>query len=250
MSQEAALQAVGTFRGWLDKLLQTGPGWELESQWYILKNDIDEWVSTTFEDNSKDYRQIDRILHPMTVILGAIGNRHLEISGKAERLLEAFALVENRLKEGQAMLPVTPDEHLIEPGTPHSAYVFLRDIVEPASRLVFAVDPYVDRSLFSLLSNVAASVEIRILTRQQNAPADFVIEASKFVQQIGANLDCRAGLNDFHDRFLVVDNRLFFSGASFKDLGKKASVVAEVQDIKARTLAELETRWNSATQLK
>ena len=249
MSQETAMQAIETFRERLYALVRVASISELEIQWEIIRNDIDEWIGAAFERESRDYQEINRILHPMAISIGP-SNPYLEVSTDSDRLLRAFALVEHRLKQGQArLLQLTPDEHLIEAGTPHSAYVLLRIIIESASRLVFLVDPYVDRTLFPLLSNAPAGVEIRILTRQAKTPADFVTEATKFIHQTSANLDCRAGLDDFHDRFLVVDDKLFFSGASFKDLGKKASVVAKVEDVKTQTITELEARWNCATPL-
>ena len=249
MSNEKALETVAMFQEKLRSLLEMGPNSNWRVEWDICQNDIGEWIKGTFEEGSKDYQEIHRILHPTVLVLGR--DDYQGFVYDAQRLQRSFALTEHRLKEGQAQpLQDTADELLIEPGTPHSAYVFLRDIVEAASRLVFLVDPYVDRTLFSLLSNVAAGVEIRILTRPQNVPADFVAEAGKFIQQSGVQLECRAGLADFHDRFLATDDRLFFSGASFKDLGKKGSVVGEIQDIKDQIVKRLEKMWQSASALK
>ena len=169
MSNEKALETVAMFQEKLRSLLEMGPNSNWRVEWDICQNDIEEWIKGTFEEGSKDYQEIHRILHPTVLVLGR--DDYQGFVYDAQRLQRSFALTEHRLKEGQAQpLQDTADELLIEPGTPHSAYVFLRDIVEAASRLVFLVDPYVDRTLFSLLSNVAARVEIRILTRPQNVP--------------------------------------------------------------------------------
>lgn len=249
MSSEKALEMLATLQERLESLLQMGPNSDWRVKWDIWRNDIEEWIKGTFEEGSKDYQEIYGMLHPTVFAVG--GDPYRDFVFEAQRLQRGFALIEHRLKEGQAQpLQETADERLIEPGTPHSAYVFLRDIIEAASRRVFLVDPYVDRTLFSLLFNVAAGVEIRILTRPQNVPADFVTEAGKFTQQSGAQLECRVGLDDFHDRFLAIDDRLFFSGASLKDLGKKGSVVGEIQDIKDQIVKRLERMWQSASTLK
>jgi hypothetical protein len=231
-------------------LLQAGPydSWKVDKE--ILMNDIREFAKMTFAKESTDHAHIMHVFNPRSsYIYGTEWSNWVQTYG--ERMETALSVVRHRLEEGQTkLLQVAPGQHLIEPGTPHTAYVLLRDIVGSASRFVFLVDPYVDRSLFSLLSNVHAGVEIRILTRQQSTPPDFVAEASKFAQQMRAKVECRAGLSDFHDRFLVVDDKVFFSGASFKDLGKKGSVVAELQDIRLQTRAELENRWNVANRLE
>ncbi len=249
MGHEKALETVAMFLNTLESLVQMGSDSNWRDEWHIYQNDVEEWIKGTFDEGSKDYREIHQVLHPEISIAGT--NPYRDFMSDARYLKRSLALVEHRLKQGQAQpLQETADERLIEPGTPHSAYVFLRDIVEGASRRVFLVDPYVDRTLFSLLSNVAASVEIRILTRLRNVPADFVTEAGKFAQQSGAQLECRVGLADFHDRFLAIDDRLFFSGASLKDLGKKGSVVGEIQDIKDQIVKRLEKMWQSASALK
>jgi len=37
--------------------------------------------------------------------------------------------------------------------------------------------------------------------------------------------------NKFHDRFIVIDNKvLYYCGASFKDLGKKCFAISKIED--------------------
>ncbi len=222
--------------------------WRIDAD--IIRNDAEEFAETTFPKKSPEHTALYKALYPAGY--SNFGNAWERFwSDYGSHLERALQVVKHRLQQGQArLLQHAADEHLIEPGTPYSAYILLRQLVESATSSILLADPYVDRTLFPLLSNAGNNVPIRILTRQQNVPADFVTEAAKFMQQTGAQLECRAGIDDLHDRFLVVDDRLFFSGASFKDLGKKGSVVAEIKDIKIQSVAELEKRWKSATVLR
>ena len=251
MSSEKALEMLAVFQDRLSKLqgVQSSSNWEVE--WEILMIDVNEWIKSTFATDSIEYQKIKKVLFPGPVIIGAFSNEYVYFLGKAKRLQQSLTLVEHRLTQGQAgLLQETPDEHLIEPGTQHSAYVFLRDIIKAASGAALLVDPYVDGSIFDLLSNVSASVKVRILTRKKNLPSDFAKELRLFVKEKGISVEARVGLGDFHDRFLAIDDRLFFSGASFKDLGKKGSVVGELQDIKDQIMKRLEKMWQSASALK
>ncbi len=167
----------------------------------------------------------------------------------ADSLTIALQVVRHRIEQGQIVFDTgLADEHLIEPGTPHSAYVILRDIVESTVKEIMLVDAWIDRTLFELLSNLKTTARIRFLTRTEYIPKDFVTEAKKFGKQTKHSVAVRTH-PDVHDRFLVIDDRAFQSGSSFKDLGKKTSLVMEIKDLAAATIGQLETRWNEATVL-
>ncbi len=233
----------------LGSLVQSGPAADWRTEWEILQNDLVEWAKETFDGSSTDYRELRNALSS-PVIIGPGVDPWRVLLRDADLLQRALVLVKHRIEQGQSELKAgSSHEHFIAAGTPHSAYVKLRDLVESATKHLFIVDPYVDRTIFDLLSNAKKGVSIRILTRQTNLPGDFVLEARKFKQQFAGTLDVRHGLSDLHDRFLVADDRLFYSGASFKDLGKKGSLVGEIQDVKAETLTHLESHWQQGTPL-
>jgi hypothetical protein len=250
MTNDEVLDEISGFRTRLLELANMGSQSPWEFRWDVLRNDVEEFAGRTFASNSRDYQIIHGALHPSVVSLSGDKWREFLVNDY-EPVGRALALVEHRLQQGQArLLEAAAEARLIGPRTPHSAYVLLREIVEGASQGMLIIDPYVDRSLFPLLSNVKRSIGVRILTRRQNVPTDFAEEAERFVGESGVSIQVRVGLDDFHDRFLVVDDRLFLSGASFKDLGKKGSVITEIADIKPDILCQLEQRWNSASALR
>src|SRR5207249_4848538 len=157
-----------------------------------------------FAQGSPDYDKLHSALHPM--VFGVGGDPWMSLLSDEKFLMERLQVIEHRLTQGQsAMKSPQEDEILIQPGTPHSAYVKLRDIVESASRSLMLIDPYVDRTLFVLLANTQPGVNVRILTRKANLPGDFLLEAGKFKQQYAGSLEVRHGLTDLHDRFLLAD---------------------------------------------
>lgn len=241
MNKEAALDAIHKFQDRIQKAVQRGPTGDWETNWHIIENDLEAFIDSAFNEDSTDWDKIYRAIHPMVIIAG--GNAWSGLAVEAKFLFQALQLVEHRLQQGQAVLKDEEPELVVEAGKPYSAYVKLRDIIETAKQSVTLVDPYVDRSLYQLLSNCPSSVHVRVLTRQAKMPGDFITEGSKFEKETGIKTEVRAGLDDLHDRLLIVDGRLFLSGASFKDLGGKASFIIEITDVKDQAIADVEARW-------
>ena len=77
-------------------------------------------------------------------------------------------------------------------------------------------------------------------------------EAKTFMaQHSGVKVEVRQG-KDFHDRFIIIDDRsCVHVGASIKDAGKTAFMVSRVEDEENRLaiLTAIRTSWRSATQL-
>ncbi len=134
-------------------------------------------------------------------------------------------------------------------GSHHDAYIEIRKIVQNVASELLIVDSYVDGTLWSLLTNVAPSVKIRIMTMQMKQ--DFALEARKFVAQHGAVIEIRQTAQ-YHDRFIVLDaSRCWHLGASIKDAGNKAFAMSEVVSatIRAAISADIEATWNRAQQI-
>ncbi|MCH8814642.1 MAG: hypothetical protein IH957_06005 [Chloroflexi bacterium] len=218
-------------------------GWTSEAR--FIRNDVDEFAAV-FAQGSKDTEALSDAANPTYV--GDEDDWDDWWIDYGNDLAKALEIVEHRLKAGQSELPPGgTDEVVIEADTPHSAYVKIRDIVEQASIRLTIVDPWVSSDLFPLLTNVDPKANVRILTKKDFMPKDFGTEAEKFARQHSMSLEVRTGLHDWHDRFIVVDDRVFHSGASFKDIGKKVSYVAEISSVNLTVIDEIEKRWKTAT---
>jgi len=132
-------------------------------------------------------------------------------------------------------------------GLVHDAYVSIRKIIEKATSEIAIIDPYIDRSLFEFLKNVSNTKTIHIKVLTKDKISDFDHELSLFNCQF-PNLNVEKHVTeDFHDRFIIVDNiRVYHIGASIKDAGKKVFIINEIKDYKNKDsiLKSFNDAWN------
>lgn len=148
-------------------------------------------------------------------------------------------------------------EQFFPAGTPHDAYVAIKEILQRATNQIVIVDPYVGGTLFSTISAMNASklgkLTIQLVTVAKNLKPDFRLEASKFCQQHSTvALEIRHA-PDFHDRFIVIDDiEHYHIGASIKDAGSLAFMISRLQDEPIIKLLKryISDTWNSATPIR
>jgi hypothetical protein len=131
-------------------------------------------------------------------------------------------------------------------GTDHDAFIAIRRIVESVQSEILIVDPYVDSTLWVLLTNLSKRATVRIVTMSMKG--DFILEAKKFAKQHQCTVEIRRN-ETFHDRFVVVDNAgCWHFGASIKDAGAKAFLMSQLQSepILKATLAVIENEWQQS----
>jgi hypothetical protein len=139
-----------------------------------------------------------------------------------------------------------PSQIFLPAGSQHDAYVEIRGILQLGSREVFVIDPFVDGSLWPLLTNVPNSCAIRILT--EHTKPDFALEGAKFRSQHGFNIQVRRAVN-YHDRFVILDcTRCFHLGTSINHAGNKAFMISEVArpQIASAIVSDAESEWQRA----
>jgi hypothetical protein len=160
----------------------------------------------------------------------------------ASAIRQAIGRLEAQTASGTKPTP----EQYIPPRSQFDAYVLLKDTLEEAAGSLVVVDPYVGDSTLKPLLAVRPAVSIRLLTVKP--PKDFAHALERFRQQWGGNIEAREGTKELHDRFLLVDDRVFFSGASFKDLGQRGSMIDEIRTeaMKQAVKKDIEAWWAAA----
>ena len=118
-------------------------------------------------------------------------------------------------------------EKLIVNGDIFDSVSYLENIVSKANNKILLVDPYVDSKALNILKNSTDNISIRIITSKKSklSQADFNAFKRQYNRIINLVID-----NDFHDRYLYIDDKIFHLGSSINYLGNKISHIDEVLD--------------------
>lgn len=145
----------------------------------------------------------------------------------------------------------TPDvrEVFFPKGSPWDAYVVLKALFAEVTYKLTIVDAYADSTIFQMLSGRSLTGLIVHILCSKYAFA-LSAEAKRFnAQYDGVTIEIRES-RDFHDRFVVIDDKTcVHMGASIKDAGKAAFMISRIKDDATRSalLSALDAAWTKAT---
>lgn len=125
-----------------------------------------------------------------------------------------------------------PQQGVFYDGQIYDAYTFVAGLVRMAECRIILIDNYVDDTVLTLLnkrnSNVAAYIYTDRISR--NLQLDIDRHNSQY-SPIMVGIYRMA-----HDRFLIIDDKVYHIGASIKDLGKKLFGFSLMQELTATEL--------------
>ena len=150
------------------------------------------------------------------------------------KLLESdhkFEEIYSKLEEKS----LKPTQGLFFDGQIYDAYEFLCGLIREAERRIVLIDNYIDETVLTMLDKRQCGVEATICT--QKISPQLSLDITKHNAQY-PEIEVKI-FKQSHDRFLVLDDKVYLVGASLKDLGKKWFAVALLTDI---TPEELITR--------
>ncbi|MDE6269268.1 MAG: ORF6N domain-containing protein [Muribaculaceae bacterium] len=110
-----------------------------------------------------------------------------------------------------------PIEGFFFEGQIFDAYNLISDLIRKACSRVILIDNYVDDCVLKTLDKRKAGVSAKIYTSPRNAKIDLDIKKHNAQYPKIDILHC----SNVHDRFLIIDDTVYFVGGSIKDLGKK-----------------------------
>ena len=101
------------------------------------------------------------------------------------------------------------------------AHILMSDLVKQAKARIIIIDNYVDDSVLTLLSKHKTGLIAEIYTYKKSE--QFTLDLDKHNLQypsvtVHVNKTC-------HDRFMIVDDKVYHIGASIKDLGQKLCAI-------------------------
>jgi len=142
-----------------------------------------------------------------------------------------FERLENRVAKTEEKIDffvktsLPPVQGIFYEGQIFEAYIFASNLIKSAKKSIVLIDNYIDESVLLLLSKRQIKVSAQIYTKRISAQLQLDLKKhnSQYEPIHIATSDT------FHDRFLVIDNTVYFIGASLKDLGKKLFAFSKME---------------------
>ena len=156
-----------------------------------------------------------------------------QIDVRMEEQNERLSAVENHLHEHDQKFdmivktPELPNEGVFFDGQIFDAFKLVMQLIKSAEHRIILIDNYINEEILTMFDQRANGVIASIYTARIDSAMQLAI------QRHDAQYD-PIPVNVFrmsHDRWLIIDEKVYHFGASLKDLGKKWFGVSLYQDI-------------------
>ncbi|MBR3981173.1 MAG: virulence RhuM family protein [Bacteroidales bacterium] len=145
--------------------------------------------------------------------------RGYSINQRFERLEQRVAQTENKI-DFFVRTSLPPVEGLMHEGQIFDARVCVENLIKQAKREVIMIDGYVDAATFEILDVRQKDVSATIYTERVGESLLRIKELHDS-QYPDKTIELKKYAENFHDRFLIIDDVVYHFGASFKDLGNR-----------------------------
>ena len=134
---------------------------------------------------------------------------------------EKIDLILDKIEEHH---PKLLPEQVFPTGCVWDAWTYISDLVRSARQRIVLIDNYVDDRVLSMLTKRADGVTATIHTRyNEQFLTDLKKHNTQYPEIEFIQLPCRN-----HDRFLIIDDKVYLLGASLKDIGAGLCAVTEM----------------------
>ena len=130
------------------------------------------------------------------------------------------AILDRMDQAAPKMLP----EQIFPTGCVWDAWTYVSDLVRSAKSRIVLIDNFVDDRVLSMLDKRAESVSVTIHTRYNE---HFLTDLNKHNTQYPSIKFVQLPLRN-HDRFLIIDGKVYLLGASLKDMGVGLCAITEM----------------------
>ena len=139
--------------------------------------------------------------------------------------IETDEKIDKILDKMEERSPKLLPEQIFQSGCVWDAWSYVSDLVRSAKQRIVLIDNFVDDRVLSMLDKRAEGVTATIHSRYNE---QFMTDLKKHNEQYPA-IDFVQLPHKNHDRFLIIDGKVYFMGASLKDIGAGLCAVAEMQ---------------------
>lgn len=166
------------------------------------------------------FKRLETIEHNYLLV-----NRHIsEHDRKIEEIL-------TRLDEKDS----EPIEGFFFEGQIFDAYSLISDLIRKATKRIILIDNYVDDRILKVLTKRKEGVSATIYTDPSHSQIKNDLRRHNAQYPRIEVRNC----TNVHDRFLIIDDTVYFIGGSIKDLGKKIVAFSQMQQNPDTILARL-----------
>ena len=145
-------------------------------------------------------------------------NRIMAYQSNILQLEANYLNIEKRIKEIEDIVK-NPDEKLLYEGEIVDAYTFIRKLFFLAKKEITIIDPYADKFLLSMLTDI--KVKINIIT-----------SSNSYLNNTELPNNISIMKNDIiHDRFIIIDEVVYMIGTSINEIGKKRFVIIKSNNL-------------------
>ena len=144
---------------------------------------------------------------------------HLE-----QHQLETDEKIDHILTKMNDDSPKLMPEQIFQTGCVWDAWTYVSDLVRSAKQRIILIDNFVDDRVLSMLDKRAEGVSATIHSRYYE---QFQTDLKKHNEQYPA-IEFVQLPHKNHDRFLIIDDKVYFMGASLKDMGAGLCAVKEM----------------------
>ena len=148
------------------------------------------------------------------------------VNARFERLEQRVAKTEEKI-DFFVRTSLPPVEGIFFNGQIFDAYVFVSELIKNARRRIILIDNYIDESVLVLMEKRNTGVSAEIYTSR--ITQQLQLDINRHNQQY-APINVST-FNNSHDRFLIIDDKVYLIGASIKDLGKRWFAFTELNAI-------------------
>lgn len=156
-----------------------------------------------------------------------------QIDVRLEEQNERLSAVENHLHEHDQKFdmivktPELPNEGVFFDGQIFDAFKLVMQLIKSAEHRIILIDNYINEEILTMFDQRANGVIASIYTARIDSAMQLAIQRHDAqYDPIPVNL-----FRMSHDRWLIIDEKVYHFGASLKDLGKKWFGVSLYQDI-------------------
>ena len=150
---------------------------------------------------------------------------------RIENTINMMKEQQNDLKLTQTSITSTSyfKDKIFYNGELFEGYSFIKKLFNKASNRIVIIDSYLDYSVLEMMNDINVDVIIYIASHTSIGNR----EISLFQTNHSLNV---IRTNNYHDRFIIIDNELYNIGSSIKDIGKKISHISKLECINIEEL--------------